>query len=319
MIHPRIVYEGAGLHCPPQKTDSPQQMRTFPALHCGRHRLDLSAPRIMAIINATPDSFSGDGHSHNLDSALRAADAALEAGAHVLDVGGESTRPGAQPVSEAEEIDRVVPLIERLADAPVPVSIDTFKPAVMRAALAAGATLVNDICACAQPGAIEAVAATDAAVCLMHMQGEPRTMQHNPQYENDDVTAAVRAFLQQRAEALRAAGVAPERIVLDPGFGFGKTVAHNFTLLARLGELCALGYPVLAGLSRKSMFTELTRGAPPQERVLASTVATVLAAARGARIVRVHDVAAAREALAVWQMTESAAAPDCDAPAHKAK
>lgn len=288
-------------------------------LHCGRHRLDLSVPRIMAIINATPDSFSGDGHAHNLDAALRAADAALEAGAHVLDVGGESTRPGAQPVSEAEEIDRVAPLIERLATAPVPVSIDTFKPAVMRAALAAGATLVNDICACAQPGAIETVAASSAAVCLMHMQGEPRTMQHNPQYENDDVTAAVCAFLQQRAEALRDAGVARSRIVLDPGFGFGKTVAHNFTLLARLGELCALGYPVLAGLSRKSMFTELTRGAPPQERVLASTVAAVLAVARGARIVRVHDVAAAREALAVWQMTESAAAPDCDAPTHKAK
>lgn len=289
------------------------------SLHCDRHRLDLSAPRIMAIINTTPDSFSGDGHAHNLDSALRAADTALNEGAHVLDIGGESTRPGAQPVSEAEEIDRVAPLIERLAAAPVPVSIDTFKPAVMRAALAAGATLVNDICACLQPGAIEAVAATDAAVCLMHMQGEPRTMQHHPQYENDDVTAAVRAFLQQRAEALRAAGVAPERIVLDPGFGFGKTVAHNFTLLARLGELCALGYPVLAGLSRKSMFTELTRGAPPRERVLASTVAAVLAVARGARIVRVHDVAAAREALAVWQMTEDAAAPDCDAPAHKAK
>lgn len=294
-------------------------MNTSSLLHCGRHRLDLSAPRIMAILNATPDSFSGDGHAHNLDSALRAADAALAAGAHVLDVGGESTRPGAQPVSEAEEIDRVAPLIERLAAAPVPVSIDTFKPAVMRAALAAGATLVNDICACLQPGAEDAVAASNAAVCLMHMQGEPRTMQHNPQYENDDVTAAVCAFLRQRAEALRDAGVARSRIVLDPGFGFGKTVSHNFTLLARLDELCALGYPVLAGLSRKSMFAEITRGAPPQERVLASTVAAVLAVARGARIVRVHDVAAAREALAVWQMTQNAARADCDASARKAQ
>ncbi len=268
-------------------------------LHCGRHRLPLSRPLIMGIINATPDSFSGDGLALDVGRALAQARAFVEDGADILDIGGESTRPGATPVGADEEIRRVVPLIDALRELGVPLSIDSFKPQVMRAALDAGATLINDINALRAPGALELAAASDAAVCLMHMQGTPQTMQENPAYH--DVVAEVGAFLGERSQACRAAGIARERIVIDPGFGFGKTPEHNLQLLQRLDRLAAGGYPVLVGLSRKSLLGTLT-GRKVSERVAASLGAAIAAVARGAAIVRVHDVAATRDALAVWCM-----------------
>lgn len=252
----------------------------------------------MAIINLTPDSFSGDGLGNNLDRALAQARQALDDGADLLDVGGESSRPGAEPVSVQEEIDRVMPLVERLVAWSVPVSVDTVKPGVMRAALAVGADLINDINAFRADGALEVVRSGRAALCVMHMRGQPRTMQVEPRY--DDVTAEVGAFLDERTRALLAAGVAAERIVLDPGFGFGKTLEHNLTLLRSLDRLAASGYPVLAGMSRKSMLGQIT-GRPVGERGAASVAAALLAVQAGARIVRVHDVAATRDALAVWE------------------
>lgn len=266
-------------------------------LHCGRYRLPLSRPLIMGIINATPDSFSGDGLALDVGRALAQARAFVEDGADILDIGGESTRPGATPVGADEEIRRVVPLIEVLRELGVPLSIDSFKPQVMRAALDAGATLINDINALRAPGALELAAASDAAVCLMHMQGTPQTMQENPAYH--DVVAEVGAFLAERSQACRAAGIARERIVIDPGFGFGKTPEHNLQLLQGLDRLAAGGYPVLVGLSRKSLLGKLT-GRKVSERVAASIGAAIAAVARGAAIVRVHDVAATRDALAVW-------------------
>lgn len=266
-------------------------------LHCGSHRLALSRPLIMGIINATPDSFSGDGLALDVGRALAQARAFVEDGADILDIGGESTRPGATPVGVEEEIRRVVPLIEALRDLDVPLSIDSFKPQVMRAALSAGATLINDINALRAPGALELAAASDAAVCLMHMQGTPQTMQDNPAYQ--DVVAEVGAFLAERSAACVAAGIAPERIVIDPGFGFGKTPGHNLQLLQGLDRLVASGHPVLVGLSRKSLLGKLT-GRKVSERVAASVAAAIAAVAHGAAIVRVHDVAATRDALAVW-------------------
>lgn len=266
-------------------------------LHCGSHRLALSRPLIMGIINATPDSFSGDGLALDVGRALAQARAFVEDGADILDIGGESTRPGATPVGVEEEIRRVVPLIEALRDLDVPLSIDSFKPQVMRAALSAGATLINDINALRAPGALELAAASDAAVCLMHMQGTPQTMQDNPAYQ--DVVAEVGAFLAERSAACLAAGIAPERIVIDPGFGFGKTPGHNLQLLQGLDRLVASGHPVLVGLSRKSLLGKLT-GRKVSERVAASVAAAIAAVAHGAAIVRVHDVAATRDALAVW-------------------
>jgi dihydropteroate synthase len=266
-------------------------------LHCGSHRLPLSRPLIMGIINATPDSFSGDGLALDVGRALAQARAFVEDGADILDIGGESTRPGATPVGVEEEIRRVVPLIEALRELDVPLSIDSFKPQVMRAALSAGATLINDINALRAPGALDVAAASDAAVCLMHMQGTPQTMQENPAYH--DVVGEVGAFLAERSEACLAAGIAPERIVIDPGFGFGKTPEHNLQLLQGLDRLVANGYPVLVGLSRKSLLGKLT-GRKVSERVAASVAAAIAAVARGAAIVRVHDVAATRDALAVW-------------------
>lgn len=266
-------------------------------LHCGRFRLDLTVPRIMAIVNVTPDSFSGDGLEHDLDGALARAEAAVEAGAELLDIGGESSRPGSEPVSEQEELDRVLPLIERLAGWPVPVSVDTVKPAVMRASIAAGATMINDINAFRAPGAVEAVAGSDAALCVMHMQGEPKTMQAAPEYA--DVVSEVMAFLDTRVAVLRAAGVHDQRLVLDPGFGFGKTLEHNLTLLRELARLREGGLPVLVGMSRKTMLGAIT-GRPVDQRVAAGIAAALLAVERGARIVRTHDVAATRDALAVW-------------------
>lgn len=267
------------------------------ALQCGRFTLDLSQPRIMAIVNVTPDSFSGDGLARNVDAALASAEAAVAAGADLLDIGGESSRPGAAPVSEQEELDRVMPLVERLAGWGVPVSVDTVKPVVMRAAIAAGAAMINDINAFRAEGAVEAVAGSEAALCVMHMQGEPRTMQRAPHY--DDVVADVLAFLDERMSVLRAADVVDQRVVLDPGFGFGKTLEQNLELLRNLERFRAAGLHVLVGVSRKSMLGTIT-GRPVGERVAAGLTAALLAVERGARIVRTHDVAATRDALAVW-------------------
>ena len=272
------------------------------SLHCGRFSLSLDRPLIMGIVNLTPDSFSGDGTAGDAAAAVAHAHAQIEAGAAILDLGAESSRPGAPAVPAAEELARLLPVLRALRDAPVPLSVDTCKPEVMRAALAEGAAMINDIAALLAPGALAALAASQAAVCLMHMQGEPRTMQANPVY--GDVAAEVRAFLGARAAACVAAGIAPDRIVVDPGFGFGKTLAHNLALLRQLDGLRTLGYPVLAGLSRKSMLGAIT-GRPVAERVHASVAAALLAVQRGAAIVRVHDVAATRDALALLNAVEN--------------
>jgi dihydropteroate synthase len=265
-------------------------------LVAGRHALDLTRPRVMAILNVTPDSFSDGGRFLDPARAIAHARAMLADGADLVDVGGESTRPGAAPVGEAEEIDRVVPVIEALVGDGAIVSVDTMKPAVMRAAIAAGASMVNDVRALREPGAIEAVAQGGAAVCLMHMRGTPASMQEAPEYV--DVVADVRSFLMSRAGTCEAAGIARERIAIDPGFGFGKSRAHNLTLLARLGDIAALGYPVLAGLSRKSTLGAIT-GRPEDERVAASVAAALIAVERGASILRVHDVRETVDALKV--------------------
>ena len=279
-------------------------MRAERVLRCGRHVLDLARPRIMGILNVTPNSFSDGGRYFNAARALEHARRMIDDGADLVDIGGESTRPGAQPVDEAEELARVIPLVTALVAEGVAVSVDTRKPAVMRAALAAGASMINDVCGLTAPGAIEAVAAADAGVCLMHMQGDPRTMQQAPSYA--DVVAEVRAFLVARAAACEAAGIARDRIVLDPGFGFGKTLAHNLALLAGLPALAATGYPVLAGLSRKASLGEIT-GRAVDERLAASLAAALAAVARGATLLRVHDVRETRDALAVWLAAEAAA------------
>lgn len=271
---------------------------------CGRFSFPTNQPHIMAVLNITPDSFSGDGLAHRHDAWLAQAERAVRDGAHMLDVGGESSRPGAEPVSEQAEIDRVVPVVEALVAWDVPVSVDTVKPAVMREAIAAGASMINDINALRSEGALAAVAGTSAGICLMHMQGTPRTMQHNPDYR--DVVVEVRAALAERAAAARAAGVAAERIMLDPGFGFGKTLAHNLALFRALGSLSP-DYPMLAGVSRKSMLGAIT-GQPVDGRTVASAVAAALAVQAGACWVRVHDVAETRDALAVLQA--AAAVPD---------
>jgi len=266
-------------------------------LICGRHRIDLSRPVVMGVLNVTPDSFSDGGHHAALAAALAHGSRLAEEGAAIVDVGGESTRPGAAPVDEDEELRRVIPVIERLAATiAVPVSVDTRKPGVMRRALAAGASMVNDVAALAARGAIDAVAASDAAACLMHMQGEPDTMQADPRY--GDVVGEVRSFLRARVAACEAAGIARGRLVVDPGFGFGKTLEHNLALLSGLSAIAADGVPVLAGLSRKRMIGALT-GRTEGDRLGGSVAAAVLAALRGARILRAHDVRATVDALAV--------------------
>lgn len=267
--------------------------------HCGDYRLPLDRPQIMGIINATPDSFSGDGVAFDLERAVAQAQQFIADGADVLDVGGESTRPGSDPVSAAEELRRVVPVIEALSGLGVPLSIDTWKPEVMRAALAAGASLVNDINGLRAPGALDVVAATDAGVCIMHMQGTPQTMQVSPTYV--DVCREVTDFLLQSARRAQDAGVDRSRIMLDPGFGFGKTSAHNLELIRELTDLAGRGYPLLVGLSRKSVLGRLT-GRAVSDRTAASIAAALASVARGAWMVRVHDVAATRDALAVWQV-----------------
>lgn len=270
-------------------------------LQCGRFDLDLGRPRIMAIINLTSDSFSGDGLAGDVAGAVARAERALEAGADLLDIGGESSRPGANLVSTQEELDRVVPVVEALAGWKVPISVDTVKPEVMRAAIAAGADLINDINGFRAPGAIDAVSEGRAALCVMHMQGEPGTMQADPHYE--DVVAEVAAFLAERVAMLRAAGVARERLILDPGFGFGKTLEHNLTLLRALHRSAVDGLPVLAGMSRKSMIGAIT-DRPAGQRAVGSAAAALIAVQRGARIVRVHDVAETRDVLRVWEAVE---------------
>ncbi len=265
---------------------------------CGKFHFDLSRPLVMGIVNVTPDSFSDGGHHFRHDAALGHAHQLIQEGADILDIGGESTRPGALVVGVQEELDRVMPVIEGLHGAPVPLSIDSCKHEVMRAALAEGASMVNDINALQQPEALAAVAATDAAVCLMHKQGNPQTMQEQPQYQ--DVVAEVLQFLRTRIAAVEAAGIACGRIVVDPGFGFGKALEHNLTLLRELDTFNELFVPVLAGLSRKSMLGTIT-GQAVEHRAHASVAAALLAVQRGAKIVRVHDVRATVDALKIFQ------------------
>ena len=269
---------------------------------CGKYTLDLSRPRVMGIVNVTPDSFSDGGRYAATEMAIAHGLRLVEEGADILDVGGESTRPNAEPVPLEEELRRVIPVIAGLArQVNVPISIDTYKPEVMNAAIAAGASIVNDVNALRQPGALEAVAASDAGVCLMHMRGTPQTMQDDPQY--GDVVAEVRDFLAARVAVCEKAGISGDRIVIDPGFGFGKRRAHNLALLRELGQLCELGLPVLAGLSRKSVLGQVT-GNDVDVRLHASLAAAVLAAVKGARILRVHDVGATVDALKVFNAVE---------------
>jgi dihydropteroate synthase len=267
-------------------------------LKCGRFTLPLDRPLIMGVVNVTPDSFSDGGRFAEASRAIAHARRLIEEGADILDIGGESTRPGSAPVPIEEERRRVLPVLEGLSACGVPIAVDTRKTQLMRDALAAGASVINDITALAAAGALEAVASSESAVCLMHMRGDPRTMQDAPAY--DDVVQEVHDFLQERVAAAVAAGIQRARIVVDPGFGFGKTLEHNLALLRGLSGLAGLGGALLAGLSRKSMLGRLT-GREVGERVHASVAAALLAVKNGANIVRVHDVAATRDALAVWQ------------------
>jgi len=270
-------------------------------LDCGRHRFDLSRPLVMGILNVTPDSFSDGGRYVDRARALDHARGMAADGADLIDVGGESTRPGAAPVTEEDELARVVDITATLAGEGLAVSVDTRKPAVMRSAIAAGAAMINDVAALTAPGALAACAQGGVGVCLMHMRGDPASMQQAPTYT--DVVGEVRDFLLARAGACLAAGIARERIVLDPGFGFGKTLAHNLQLLRALPELAAAGYPVMAGLSRKSSLGQIT-GRAAAERLPASLAAALAAVARGAAIVRVHDVRETVDALKVWRAIE---------------
>ncbi|MGV8940822.1 MAG: dihydropteroate synthase [Lysobacter sp.] len=281
---------------------------TAPTLDCNGRLLRLDRPRVMGIVNATPDSFSGVGLCDTVDATVAHALQLVREGADILDIGGESTRPGATDVDVEEELRRVVPVIQRLvSETDVPISIDTSKPAVMRAAVAAGAGMINDIHALRREGALQAAAELGVPVVLMHMQGEPRNMQHDPHYE--DVVDEVHRFLAERVFAAEMAGIAKKRIVLDPGFGFGKNLQHNVTLLARLARFADLGLPVLAGLSRKRSIAELTGREAMADRVFGSVAAHLIAAQRGALLLRVHDVAATVDALKVWQAVVAVPSP----------
>jgi dihydropteroate synthase len=278
-------------------------------LQCGRFKLSFERPLVMGILNVTPDSFSDGGQYAMRADALRQAERMMLEGADIIDIGGESTRPGAPPVPLDEELERVIPLIEQLRGANVPLSVDTYKPEVMRHALGAGADLINDIWGFRMPGAVDAVRDSDCGLCVMHMLGEPQTMQlGEPAY--GDVVGEVRQFLEERVAVLTQAGIARGRISVDPGFGFGKAVVeHNYALLARLADTAPRAeppYPILAGMSRKSMIGAVTGRAAP-ERVAGSIAAAVLAAERGAAILRVHDVAQTVDALKVWAALRDAA------------
>jgi dihydropteroate synthase len=263
-----------------------------------RFCIDLTRPKVMGIVNVTPDSFSDGGEHDETSSALAHCEQLLKEGADLLDIGGESSRPGAVPVPLQAELDRVIPVLEGALKLGCPVSVDTAKPEVMRAALELGADIVNDILALRAPGALEVVARyPECGVCLMHMQGDPQSMQNDPRY--GDVVAEVGAFLSERARALRQQGVAAERIVLDPGIGFGKTTAHNFEMLRRQEELLRLGYPLLVGWSRKGSLGKVT-GRAAGDRLVPSVAAALASVKQGARVVRVHDVAATVDALKVW-------------------
>jgi dihydropteroate synthase len=287
---------------------------TSPQLDCAGRVLKLDVPRVMGIVNATPDSFADGGEHATVEAAIAHGLKLAEEGADILDIGGESTRPGADDVPLEEELRRVVPVIEALAKrVSIPISVDTSKPEVMRAAVAAGAGMVNDVYALRREGALDAVAGLGVPVVLMHMQGEPRTMQANPRY--DDVVAEVHRFLAERIFAAEMAGIAKKRIVVDPGFGFGKDTRHNLQLLAQLRRFTELGVPVLAGLSRKKTIGELTGRDHPRERVCGSVAAHLIAAQNGASILRVHDVAATVDALKVWSAVAAVPMPRADARA----
>lgn len=270
-------------------------------LLCGRFELSLERPLVMGILNVTPDSFS-DGSRHlETDQAIAHGRKMVADGADIIDIGAESTRPGATPVQLQEELERLLPVIEGLREAGVALSVDTFKPEVMRSVLDAGADMINDIYGFRMPGALEAVSTSGCGLCVMHMQGEPRTMQQAPHY--DDVVTEVREFLRERVETLRAAGVQPQRVVLDPGFGFGKNAQHNYELLGRLEELFFDNYPMLVALSRKTMIGHVT-GREPDQRLGGSIAGALAGIARGAAMVRVHDVAQTVDAVKVWQAVE---------------
>ena len=281
---------------------------TVPQLDCAGRILRLDRPQVMGIVNVTPDSFSDGGAHDTTDAAVAHALRLVEEGADLLDIGGESTRPGAAEVEVEEELRRVVPVIERLAaQVAVPISIDTSKPEVMRAAVQAGVGVINDVYGLRREGALDAAAALGVPVVLMHMQGEPRSMQAAPQY--DDVVGEVHRFLAERIFAAEMAGIPKQRIVVDPGFGFGKDTAHNLQLLAQFERFVELGVPVLAGLSRKRSIGELTGRDVPADRVAGSVAAHLIAAQRGAAIVRVHDVAATVDALKVWNAVAAVPTP----------
>ncbi|OMQ21388.1 dihydropteroate synthase [Serratia oryzae] len=265
---------------------------------------DLNHPQVMGILNVTPDSFSDGGQHNSLNAALLHAHALISAGATMIDVGGESTRPGAAEVSEEEELDRVVPVVEALAQRfEVFISVDTSKAAVIRESARAGAHLINDVRSLQEPGALAAAAESALPICLMHMQGEPRTMQQAPHY--DDLMGDVKAFFQQHIDRCITGGIEKQKLLLDPGFGFGKNLAHNYQLLARLSEFHQFGLPLLVGMSRKSMIGQLLN-VPPNQRVIGSVACAVIAAMQGAQIVRVHDVKETVEAMRVVEATLSA-------------
>ena len=273
---------------------------------CGRFLFDFSKrkrPVVMGILNATPDSFSDGGKFQTPKDAIAQAELMIANGVDLIDIGGESTRPGAQPIELQEELDRVLPVIEALKDCGVPLSIDTYKAETMRQALRAGVDCVNDIWALRQEGAVDAVLeSADCGIVLMHMQRDPQTMQFNPEYH--DVIAQVMQFLKERADLLKAKGVEGNRIAIDPGFGFGKSLEHNLTMLKHFHQFSQLGYAVLAGISRKSMLGKIT-GKDTHERVAPSVAAAIMAADRGARIVRVHDVPETVDALKLWEAIDA--------------
>lgn len=270
-------------------------------LRCGHFLLSLDRPLLMGIVNLTPDSFSGDGLVGDVDQAIRHAREQFEAGSDILDIGAESSRPGAIPTPEVEELRRLLPVLREITAWGVPVSVDTYKPAVMRAALAAGASMINDITGMTDPEALAAVAESDCAVCVMHMKGEPGTMQQAPAY--GDVVTEVGNFLRAAVSRCREAGIAEDRLVVDPGFGFGKTLEHNLTIFRALTVAFGQNLPLLVGVSRKSMLGAIT-GRSVDQRLAASVAAALLATQKGAKILRVHDVAATRDALAVWAAIE---------------
>jgi dihydropteroate synthase len=270
-------------------------------LLCGRFELVIERPLVMGIVNVTPDSFSDGARYFETDAAIAHARRLIGEGADMLDIGGESTRPGAQPVSVQDELARVLPIIEALRDAAIPLSVDTSKPQVMRRVLDAGADMINDVYAFRQDGALQAVADSPCGLCVMHMQGEPRTMQHAPHYNH--LLQDIQDFLQARVRVMLQQGIDKQRLVIDPGFGFGKTRQHDYWLLGHLDQIAVQGLPLLLGLSRKSMIGHVT-GRPAGERVAGSIAGALAGVARGAKIVRVHDVAATVDALKVWNAAE---------------